>query len=302
MSGNACRMGAMTERAASGTAVLVCQARAVADGRLAVGAFSDPVARELLDAEELELVDHVRGDQPPADAGERLGYEMLRRAAVTIVPRTIAIDRAVREHHPDQVVILGAGLDTRAWRMPELGHAEVFEVDHPSSQRDLLERIGMRHPLAHRLAQVPVDLANQALAPGLIDAGFDTLAVTTWIWEGVIPYLTEPQVLSTLRQVSALSSPGSRLVASYQARSLPTAALRSAMRLVLRVSRQPDPLADEPWRSLWRPADLRTLLHQNRFEVEADDDLLTLADGLGLPVEGNSGSLRNGRVAIATRR
>jgi hypothetical protein len=74
------------------------------------------------------------------------------------------------------------------------------------------------------------------------------------------------------------------------------------MRLVLRVSGQPDPLADEPWRSLWRPADLRKLLHQNRFEVETDDDLLTLADGLELSVEGNAGSLRNGRVAIATRR
>jgi methyltransferase (TIGR00027 family) len=295
-------MDAMTERAASRTAVLVCQARAVADGRLAADAFSDPVARELLDEAELALVDRVRSDRPPADAGERLGYELLQRTAVTIVPRTIAIDRAVREHHPDQVVVLGAGLDTRAWRMPELGHAAVFEVDHPASQRDLLERIGMRHPLAHRLAQVPVDLANQSLSPGLFDAGFDTQSVTTWIWEGVIPYLTESQVRSTLRQVSALSSPGSRLVASYQARSLPTAALRSAMRLVLRVSRQPDPLADEPWRSLWRPADLRTLLHQNRFEVETDNDLLTLAEGLEFPVEGNGGSLRNGRVAIATRR
>jgi methyltransferase (TIGR00027 family) len=292
----------MTERAASRTAVLVCQARAVADGRLAVGAFSDPVARELLDAPELALVDRVRSDQPPADAGERLGFDLLQRAAVTIVPRTIVIDRAVREHHPDQVVILGAGLDTRAWRMPELGHATVFAVDHPASQRDLLERLGMRHPLTHRLAQVPVDLANQALAPALIEAGFDTEAVTTWIWEGVIPYLTEPQVRSTLRQVSALSSQGSRLVASYQARSLPTAALRSAMRLVLRVSRQPDPLADEPWRSLWRPSDLRTLLHQNRFEVDTDHDLLTLAEGLELSVERNAASLRNGRVAIATRR
>ncbi len=292
----------MTERAASRTAVLVCQARAVADGRLAVGTFSDPVARDLLDAEELALVDRVRADQPPDDVGERLGYEMLARTAVTIVPRTIAIDRAVREHHPDQVVILGAGLDTRAWRMPELAHATVFEVDHPASQRDLLARIGMRHPVVFRMAPVPVDLASQPLAAGLIDAGFDLQAVTTWIWEGVIPYLTEPQVRATLRQVSALSSPGSRLVASYQARSLPTAALRSAMRMVLRLSRQPDPLADEPWRSLWRPADLRTLLLENRFEVEADDDLLTLADGLDLSVEANAGSLRNGRVAIATRR
>ncbi|HEY3408778.1 MAG TPA: class I SAM-dependent methyltransferase [Propionicimonas sp.] len=292
----------MTERAASKTAILVCRARAVADGRLATGAFSDPVARELLDAAELELVDRVRAGKPPADPGERWGYELLERTAVTIVPRTIAIDRAVREHHPDQVVVLGAGLDTRAWRMPELGHATVFEVDHPASQRDLLARIGMRHPLTHRLAHVPVDLATQSLAPGLVDAGFDTHAVTTWIWEGVIPYLTESQVRSTLRQLSALSSPGSRLVASYQARSLPTAALRSAMRVVLRISRQPDPLADEPWRSLWRPTDLRTMLHQNRFEVQTENDLLTLADGLGISVEGNGGSLRNGRVAIATRR
>ena len=292
----------MTERVASRTAVLVCQARAVADGRLAVGSFSDPVARELLDGIDLELVDSVRADRPPTIPGERLGYELLQRTAVTIVPRTVAIDRAVREHHPDQVVILGAGLDTRAWRMPELGHATVFEVDHPASQRDLLERVGLRHPTAHRMAPVPVDLAAQTLASGLMDSGFDPQAVTTWIWEGVIPYLTEPQVRATLRQVSALSSPGSRLVASYQARSLPTAALRSAMRVVLRPARQPDPLAGEPWRSLWRPADLRTLFHENRFEVETDDDLLALADGLDLPLEGNTGSLRNGRVAIATRR
>jgi methyltransferase (TIGR00027 family) len=292
----------MTERAASRTAVLVCQARAVADGRLAAGTFADPVARDLLDAEERALVDSVRADQPPADAGERLGYELLARTAVTIVPRTIAIDRAVREHRPDQVVILGAGLDTRAWRMPELGKATVFEVDHPASQRDLLERTGPRQPLALRMAPVPVDLATQTLAPGLMDAGFEPQAITTWIWEGVIPYLTELQVRTTLRQVSALSSPGSRLVASYQARSLPTQALRSALRALLRLTRQPDPLADEPWRSLWRPADVRAMLLENRFDVETDEDLLSLSDGLGLSVEGNTGSLRNGRVAIATRR
>ncbi len=91
-----------------------------------------------------------------------------------------------------------------------------------------------------------------------MDSGFDPQAVTTWIWEGVIPCMTEPQVRSAPRRV----------------RSLRTAALRSAMRVVLRPARQPDPLADEPRRSLWRPADLRTLFHESRFEVETDDDLL----------------------------
>ena len=96
---------------------------------------------------------------------------------------------------------------------------------------------------------------------------------------------------------------GAAVTASDQARSLPTAALRSAMRVVLRLSRQFDPLADEPWSSLWRPADLRALLHQNRYEVETDEDLLALADGLDLPRDAPvAGSLRNSHVAIATSR
>jgi hypothetical protein len=77
--------------------------------------------------------------------------------------------------------------------------------------------------------------------------------------------------------------------------------LRATMRLVLRVSRQPDPLAHEPWRSLWRPDLMRKMLSDNGFDVTSDSDLFTLATGLGLP-SGNAGSLRNGRLAIAVRR
>ena len=71
------------------------------------------------------------------------------------------------------------------------------------------------------------------------------------------------------------------------------------MRLVLRATRQEDPFAREPWRSLWRPDGIRKLLSDNGFDVESDHDLLELSAGLDLPA-GSPGSLRNGRVAVAT--
>jgi methyltransferase (TIGR00027 family) len=163
----------MTTRAASSTAVLVCQGRAVADGRIAVGTFADPVARELLDAGERAVVDAVREGRVPSTGAGRMSWEMVRQTAFGMVPRTIAIDRAVRDASPRQVVLLGAGLDARAWRMPELATATVWEVDHPASQEDMRRRVGDRRPAAAHLEWVPVDLASQPLAAPLVGAGFD---------------------------------------------------------------------------------------------------------------------------------
>ena len=290
----------MTERGASSTAVLVCQGRATADGRYAVGRFSDPVARELLDAADRELVDQVRADAVPARAADRMAYEMVRRTGLTMVPRTIAIDDAIRDHVAGQLVLLGAGLDARAYRMPELAATTVFEVDHPASQRDKLRRAHALAPVTGRLVPVAVDLTRERLAGPLDAAGFETRAVSTWVWEGVVPYLSAADVRATVAQLAELTAPGSRLVINYQARSLPTSVLRKVMRFVLRLSGQPDPLAHEPWRSLWRPEDLRKVLADNGFSVVSDVDLLTGAEGLALPAE-NNGSLRNGRVAVAVR-
>lgn len=290
----------MTERVASATAVLVCQGRATADGRYAVDRFSDPVARMLLDEAERLVVDLVRAGPVPAEAATRMAFEMVRRVGLTMVPRTIAIDDAIRVHGAAQIVILGAGLDARAWRMTELSRATVFEVDHLASQRDKARRVGDLVPTAERVVPVAVDLAIERLGPALEGAGFAPQAVTTWVWEGVVPYLTRKQVRSTLAQVAELSATGSRLVVNYQMASSVTRVMRAVMRLVLRVSRQSDPLAGEPWRSLWRPDRMRGLLGENGFAVTSDSDLLTLATGLSLPAE-NNGSLRNGRVAVAVR-
>ena len=107
---------------------------------------------------------------------------MVRRTGLTMVPRTISIDEAIRGHAAGQLVLLGAGLDARAWRMPELARAAVFEVDHPASQQDKQRRVGGLAPTAGRVVPVAVDLASRTPWPRpragrLRPAGRDDLGV-----------------------------------------------------------------------------------------------------------------------------
>jgi len=286
------------QRAASSTAVLVCQGRACADGRFAVSRFADPIAWDLLDPDERAVVDDVRAGRVPTQVRQRWRYEMVRACGTVMVARTVAIDDAIREHAADQVVILGAGLDARAWRMPELARASVFEVDHPASQQDKLRRLADRAPSAGRMAAVALDLAADPLAPALEGAGFDPARPTTWVWEGVIPYLSPAEVDATVAAIAQLSAPGSRLAVNYQSASRRARVLRQLLRPVLSRAGVPDPLAGEPWRSLWRPGTLAQLVAGHGFAVGSDRDLVECAAGLDLP-PGATGSMRNGRVAVA---
>jgi methyltransferase (TIGR00027 family) len=288
----------VSERVASSTAVRVCQGRATADGRYAVDRFGDPIAWELLDPAERVIVDDVREGRVPRAVADRMAYAFVRHTGLVMVPRTLAIDDVIRQHAATQVVILGAGLDARAWRMPELSGATVFEVDHPASQADKRRRIGDLVPLAGRVAWVMVDLAGEPLGAALDSAGFDRQVVTTWVWEGVVPYLSVPEVTATLAEIAALCAPGSRIVVNYQARSLWVSVMRRVERLVLRLTGASDPHAGEPWRSLWAPQRLRSMLNSHGFDVVSDHDLLALSEGLALSSAAN-GSLRNGRVAVA---
>ena len=280
--------------------MLVCQGRAVAQGRLLPERFDDPIARQLLRPDELEAVDLARTDGPPKDWKARMGYEMLRANAQVIVPRTVTIDDAVRNHRTPQVVILGAGLDGRAWRMGELATTAVFEVDHPASQADKQDRLVDLPPTAGSVRFVPVDFTRDSLDAQLGAADHDTAVPTTWIWEGVVPYLTPAQVESTLVVVESRSAPGSRLIVNYQSPSLVAAGGRLVGRVAVMLSRGTDPLAKEPRRSAWTPSRLGQRLSRHHFTVISDDDLLTLAHQLGLIARARR-SLGSGRVAVADR-
>ena len=291
---------AMDADRASRTAVLVCQGRAAAHGRIAEGRFADPMAMALLRGDERVAVQRVREGVPPKGWSARVEFEMVRASAEVIVPRTVAIDDAVRAHPVPQVVIIGAGLDDRAWRLPELADVEVFEVDHPASQRDKRGRVGDLQPVAKSVRFVPVDFTRDRLDTALASAGHRPDEPTTWIWEGVVPYLSRAEVAATLHALSGRSTTGSRLVVNYQSPALSAALGRLVARAMTATARRRSPWADEPRRSSWTPTAMSELLAGYGFALNRDDDLLTLAEDLLGPVRQRR-SLQTGRVAIADR-
>src|SRR5262245_30838524 len=195
----------------------VAMMRALADaGLTGVRGFADPIARRLLD-------DRWRRQLERAERWLRRGARgraarFLRGNVDLLALRTVVIDAAAaRELAADaaQVVVLGAGLDSRAWRMRNAGRAHVFEVDHPATQAYKRERVGSLAPCAAAVSFVAVDFERDSIGGALDAAGHDASAATVWIWEGVVMYLGVPAFRATLRALSARSAPGSVLVVHY---------------------------------------------------------------------------------------
>jgi methyltransferase (TIGR00027 family) len=132
--------------------------------------------------------------------------------------RTAAIDAAVRHETSrplPQLVILGAGLDARAFRMPELASTIVYEVDFPSTQTLKKARARELTAAAREVRFVPIDFERESLEDVLTRAGHRTDLRTVWIWEGVTMYLDPAAMEATLRMVSARSANGSALLMTY---------------------------------------------------------------------------------------
>lgn len=121
---------------------------------------------------------------------------------------------AVREGI-EAVVILGAGYDTRAYRLPELAGIPVCEVDLPAnvSRKMAAIRRALGGPPAN-VTLLPVDFETDDLTDALGAAGFDRAKRTFYVWEAVTQYLTETAVRTTMNDISA-AAPGSRLAFTY---------------------------------------------------------------------------------------
>lgn len=118
-----------------------------------------------------------------------------------------------------QYVILGAGLDSFAYRRHDLSEeVRVFEVDHPASQawkRSRLAELGFEQP--RNLVFVPVDFEHQTLIEALRGSGFDPDSKAVVSWLGVTMYLTRDAIEMTLRALASLA-PGSHVVLTYDVR------------------------------------------------------------------------------------
>lgn len=113
-----------------------------------------------------------------------------------------------------QAVILGAGFDSRAWRLPAFRDLPVFEVDHPTTSAEKRRLIGELGAPTERVCFAPVDFERESLAEGLAKTEFRAEKLTLVIWEGVTNYLTAEAVDAALRWVATLAE-RSQLIFTY---------------------------------------------------------------------------------------
>jgi methyltransferase (TIGR00027 family) len=182
------------------------------------------------------------------------------------VMRTRYIDDVVSDRVEagiSQLVILGAGLDTRAYRMASLAATTVFDVDRPGTQRYKLKKLRRTPPRARDVRFVPTDFNLHSLGEVLTAAGLDHQRPVMFVWEGVTQYLTEAAVRSTLSLVGE-SAPGSTIVLTYILR-----------RVIADGSWGEGDVRDllgssEPWRFGLEPTQLRAFLGEFGLELVED--------------------------------
>ena len=168
--------------------------------------FADPLALRII-GKDMEAVAREAAERP---AGRRMRIFIAARHRFAEDALAAAVERGVR-----QVVVLGAGLDTWAYRTPLADRVRIFEVDHPATQawkRQRLDEAAIPAPVS--LTFAPIDFEIQTLADGLAAAGFDCGEQTFFTWLGVVPYLTAEAVWSTLSFIARLPG-GAHVVFDY---------------------------------------------------------------------------------------
>ena len=158
--------------------------------------FSDPLALAILgqDADEAIALAKERPERRPL----RLFIAMRSRFAEDSARR--AIDEGVR-----QILVLGAGLDTFAYRLSPAADLSVFELDHPATQSDKRRRLAeaqIAEP--QHVAYVAHDFEHGSMTAALEAGGLNPTKRTFVLWLGVTPYLTEDAVFATLGELARL--------------------------------------------------------------------------------------------------
>lgn len=214
--------------------------------------FEDPLALPIIGAAGERILRENKSSYP---------VEGLRRARSSITVRSrFTEEELARAMAGDvrQYVILGAGLDTFAYRRADLrDRLTVYEVDQPDTQRWKRERLaeaGIGVP--ENLRFVPVDFNERTLADGLAEAGFNRNLPAFFSWLGVCYYLPLASIEATLRFIAGQQGSGSVVFDFAVAPSTVTAEHRDLLQAFLEFNRT----APERWQSWFTATEIRTLL------------------------------------------
>jgi len=202
---------------ASRTAGYMAFYRALETARGDMGRISDPLAIHFLDS-ALARAARLSRVPPLGHLARWLSDLRAPGARTSGIARTWLIDDwlcEVLHHGIDQFVILGAGFDSRAYRLSCVRSIVVFEVDHPATltvKRERLVRALSQVPTNVRL--VAINFNSEDLRNALVNAGFDENRPAVFLWEGVTNYLDAEAVDSVLRLVAACVG-RTRLIFTY---------------------------------------------------------------------------------------
>jgi methyltransferase (TIGR00027 family) len=254
--------------------------------------FYDPLALAIAGVAETGV---------PPEEGETARVNRHRRAFIAARSRYVEdqlaqmVDRGV-----DQYVVLGAGLDTFAYRNP-YPQLRVFEVDHPATQSWKRERLASAGiPVPASMAFAPINFERERLADALGSVGFDQSRPAFFGWLGVVAYLHLDAVFETLRFVASCA-PGTTVVFDY---SIPPDRLPPRQRQRFDVIAGRAAAAGEPWVTFFEPLELEARLREIGFggveHVDADalNSRYFSSRTDGLRIEGVG---RFARIARATR-
>jgi len=165
-------------------------------------------------------------------------------------------------HGVAQYVVLGAGLDTFAYRNPH-PRLRVFEVDHPATQAWKREQLQAAEiPVPQSLTFVPIDFEHQTLADGLGRSGFNPNEAAFFSWLGVTPYLTREACMATLSLIAKMPA-GSGVVFDF---AVDPALLNAGQRQALDALSERVAKYGEPFRLFFDPAKLREELKGLGFQ------------------------------------
>jgi methyltransferase (TIGR00027 family) len=227
--------------------------------------FDDPLALAIIGPKAVAELDSVQ---------TRYGEQVARNLRAFLAVRSryaedelaAAIGRGVKQY-----VVLGAGLDTFAYRNPYPESVlRVFEVNHPATQdwkRGRLAAAGISVPRS--LTFAPVDFENdETLAVGLGESNFDSSAATFFSWLGVTMYLTEYEAISTLDFIAS-TPPGGGVVFDF---AVPRTSLDPAAQVALDALSARVAAAGEPFQTFFDPTELTESLRKMGFSSIEDMD------------------------------
>jgi methyltransferase (TIGR00027 family) len=250
--------------------------------------FSDPLALRILGIDAATVAREAE-EQP-----------MRRAMRMFIAVRTRFAEDALAaavERGASQLVGLGAGLDTYAYRTKLSDRLRIFEVDHPATQEWKRQRLAdAAIPIPSTLTFAPIDFERQTLSEGLAAARFDPAQQTFFTWLGVVPYLTGEAFWSTLNFVANLPN-GAHVVFDY---SNPPESLTAEARAnhAIRAARVAE--LGEAWLTHFETEDLRAKLIGLGFNEIEDLGPPQIAAGY-FPNSSKSFPKKGGHILRATK-